>query len=157
MVMNGLLNSFGTFLNMNPKIIPRISIIIRTLNEERYLKQLLEGIKGQIIKEKIEVILIDSGSDDNTLKIASENNCKILKIKREEFSFGRSLNFGCEEALGDFFVFISGHCVPCNNKWLEKLVDPIINGEVDYSYGRQVGGPETYLSEKSKYVIHHNH
>ena len=67
MVMNGLLNLFGTFLSMNSKVIPRISIIIRTLNEERYLKQLLEGIKGQLIKENIEVILVDSGSEDNTL------------------------------------------------------------------------------------------
>ena len=145
--MNGLLNLYGTFLNMNPRMIPRISIIIRTLNEERYLRKLLEGIKGQLINDKIEVILIDSGSEDNTLKIASENNCKIFKIKREEFSFGRSLNLGCEKALGDIFVFISGHCVPCDNKWLEKLVDPIKKGVVDYSYGRQVGGPKTYFSE----------
>ena len=146
MVMNGLLNLFGTFLNMN-KITPRISIIIRTLNEERYLKQLLEGIKAQKIKEKIEVIVIDSGSEDNTLKIAQKHNSRIFHIKREEFSFGRSLNFGCKNAVGDYLVFISGHCVPYNKNWLQKLINPLLNNQIDYTYGRQIGGPQTYWSE----------
>ena len=48
-----------------------ISIIIRTLNEERYLGELLTKISSQ--KDfgfEIETIIIDSGSADNTIKIA---------------------------------------------------------------------------------------
>ena len=55
-----------------------ISIIIRTLNEEKYLGELLAKISSQ--KDfgfEIETIIIDSGSTDNTIKIAKKHNCRI--------------------------------------------------------------------------------
>ena len=124
-----------------------ISIIIRTLNEERYLPQLLEAIQQQETSFSYEIILIDSGSTDSTLIIAKKYGCQILHIGRDEFSFGRSLNRACEAAKGIYFAIISGHCIPCNKYWLERLVKPIKLKSVEYTYGRQVGGPETYWSE----------
>jgi rhamnosyltransferase len=126
---------------------PDVSIIIRTLNEERYLPELLTSIKRQRSAFSHEVVLIDSGSTDNTLNIASEFCCRILHISREEFSFGRSLNRACAAAHGAYFVFISGHCIPCGQHWLQNLVQPLFEGAVQYCYGRQVGGAKTYWSE----------
>jgi len=126
---------------------PDISIIIRTLNEERYLPELLKAIANQDTHFSHEVVLIDSGSTDQTLAIASQFGSRIIHISREEFSFGRSLNRACEAASGTYFVFISGHCIPCDQNWLQHLVDPIASGEVHYAYGRQLGGPDTYWSE----------
>ena len=86
------------------------SIIIRTYNEEKYLNQLLDKIFCQEIgHNKLEVIIVDSGSHDNTLVIANSFNCKIISIKKENFTFGRSLNYGCSAAIGDILIFISGH------------------------------------------------
>ena len=133
---------------------PEVSIIIRTLNEARYLPDLLLGIQNQESDFSYEIILIDSGSTDNTLSIAEHYNCRILHISREEFSFGRSLNRACEAAYGDYLVIVSGHCIPFDNNWLQNLVKPLSNSEVDYIYGRQIGGAETYWSEQqifSKY------
>ena len=126
---------------------PDVSIIIRTLNEERYLPELLTSIQRQQSTFSHEVVLIDSGSTDNTLKIAEQFGCRILHISREEFSFGRSLNRACAAAHGTYFALISGHCIPCNQHWLQNLVQPLAEGVVQYCYGRQVGGPETYWSE----------
>lgn len=124
------------------------SIIIRTYNEEKYLAQLLDKIFCQDIgQNKLEVILVDSGSDDNTLIIAKSFNCKIISIKKENFTFGRSLNYGCSAAIGDILIFISGHCIPISNEWLLKLVNPIINNQVVYSYGRQIGNHTSRFSE----------
>ena len=86
---------------------PNVSIIIRTLNEERYLPELLTSIQGQKSTFSHEIVLVDSGSTDQTLEIARQHNCRILNIKREEFSFGRSLNIGCSAAKGFFLVFVS--------------------------------------------------
>ena len=133
---------------MESKKITSVSIIIRTLNEERYLSKLLESINNQKVNQRFEVILIDSGSTDKTLEIASKFKCRIMYIKKEEFSFGRSLNLACEQAFGDYLVFISGHCVPFDNNWLQKLINPLLNNEVDYIYGRQIGGQVTYWSEQ---------
>ncbi len=127
-----------------------VSIIIRTLNEEKYLEELLTAINNQKLDKdifKTEIVLVDSGSIDRTLNIAQEYNLKIVHIKKQSFSFGRSLNLGCSNASGSIFVFISGHCVPINDNWLTKLINPVIKG-YEYSYGRQIGRDSTLFSEQ---------
>jgi rhamnosyltransferase len=127
---------------------PDISIIIRTLNEDKYLSEILESIKIQDIKNlKYETIIVDSGSSDRTLEIAKKFQCRITFIDKKIFSFGRSLNLGCTFSKGRYLVFISGHCVPANKNWLYNLVTPIIKNIVDYSYGRQLGRDTTKFSE----------
>ncbi len=123
------------------------SIIIRTLNEARYLPNLLEAIDAQRSEFRSEVIVVDSGSTDGTLEIAIAHGCRILTIAKEDFSFGRSLNLGCHAAFGHFLVIISGHCVPCHGSWLQRLLAPLAAGEVAYAYGRQLGGRQTHWSE----------
>ena len=125
-----------------------VSIVIRTLNEERYLSELLASIRSQVHPEfDVEVVLVDSGSTDATLEIAQRFDCRITHIEKREFTFGRSLNIGCEFAQGDRLVFISGHCIPCTTDWLSTLVAPL-NGQCDYVYGRQVGRDTTKFSER---------
>lgn len=115
-----------------------ISIIIRTFNEAKYLGECLESITKQKISESYEIILVDSGSEDDTVQIAKSYNLNILQIKKEDFSFGRSLNLGCDISKGEICVFISAHCIPTSQDWLLKLVRPIKDGLCEYSYGRQI-------------------
>lgn len=126
-----------------------VSVVIRTLNEARYLGELLQAIKQQDLDGRytVENVLVDSGSTDETLAIAKRHDCVIKHIRREEFSFGRALNIGCETAAGEILIIISGHCVPVDSRWLKSLCDPIADGRVVYSYGRQIGGPESHFSE----------
>lgn len=125
------------------------SIVIRTLNEARHLDDLLTVIEQQeTVELDWEVVLVDSGSTDGTVEIAERHGCRICHITREEFSFGRSLNRGCEISEGDILVFISGHCVPVGNDWLQRLCKPIMDGHVTYSYGRQIGDDDSNFSER---------
>ena len=125
-----------------------VSIIIRTLNEEYYLDELLKGISNQNKNGfDVEVVLIDSGSTDNTIEIAKSHDCKITFIKKEEFTFGRSLNMGTKFSKGDIIVYISGHCVPASKDWLTNLIKPITENISGYTYGRQVGRDTTKFSE----------
>jgi rhamnosyltransferase len=125
------------------------TIVIRTLNEARYLDELLDSIANQETDGLcFEVVLVDSGSSDDTVRIAQRRGCRILHINREEFSFGRSLNLGCDAALGDILVITSGHCIPCDKLWLQKLCRPLRDGKAAYVYGRQVGGTQTQYSER---------
>lgn len=125
------------------------SIVIRTLNEARYLDDLLVMIGRQRLRGLAhEVVLIDSGSTDGTVDIARRHGCRITTISKQEFSFGRSLNRGCDFARGDILVFISGHCVPVDEDWLQNLCQPLIDGRVSYSYGRQVGDDDSHFSER---------
>ena len=116
-----------------------ISIIIRFYNEEKYIGKLLNKIYTQKINEKFDVILVDSGSKDNTVSIALKYPVKLIKIPKEKFSFGYSLNKGIENAEGEICVFISAHCIPYNNYWLTEIVKPFNNEKVAMVYGRQIG------------------
>lgn len=127
----------------------RASVIIRTLNEARHLPALLEAVLAQDAGDlDLEVVVVDSGSRDGTLEIASRYGCRVERIGRGEFSFGRSLNIGCGAATGELLVFVSGHCVPRSGDWLSELVAPILNGSAAYTYGRQVAGEESRFSER---------
>lgn len=135
----------------------RASIIIRTLNESRYLGDLLAMVSRQRAEGlDVETVLIDSGSTDGTIEIAAGFGARITTIAKSEFSFGRSLNRACEFATGDILVFVSGHCVPVDEFWLQTLCQPLIDGRVVYSYGRQIGDDNSNYSERrifAKYFI----
>lgn len=125
-----------------------ISVVIRTYNESKHLGALLQRIHGQRLADHtVEIVVVDSGSSDSTVEIAQMHGTRVVNILKSEFTFGRSLNIGCEHALGDVLVFISGHCIPANESWLQNLVGPILDGRAAYSYGRQIGDESTLYSE----------
>jgi rhamnosyltransferase len=123
-----------------------ISIIIRCFNEEKHIAKLLTGIFLQT-KKNIEVILVDSGSTDATLNIAAKYGVKIVYIAPEEFSFGRALNRGCQKASGDILIFVSAHCYPLYQNWLEQIIEPFHDPKVVLSFGKQTGNESSQFSE----------
>lgn len=125
-----------------------ISIVFRALNEEKWFADALASVKAQEIEwADVEVILVDSGSTDRTLEIAEQFGCRIVHIKKSDFTFGRSLNYGCAAASGDYLVFVSAHCIPEHSRWLANLVAPLRDGQADYTYGRQIGHDVSRFSE----------
>lgn len=126
----------------------RYSIIIRSYNEEKHIGRLLKGIAMQTVCNDIEVILVDSGSKDQTVNIAKAGGAKIVHIAPEEFSFGRALNFGCQAATGDILVFASAHVYPVFNDWIERLAAPFQVEKMAVVYGRQIGNEVTKFSEE---------
>lgn len=126
-----------------------ISVVLRTFNEERYLPELLQAIHEQDAQaDGVEIVVVDSGSTDRTREIASGFGCRIVEINKTDFTFGRSLNYGCVAAKGEYLVFVSGHCVPVDSSWLSSLVQPLRKCQVDYTYGRQLGRDTTKYSER---------
>lgn len=126
---------------------PTCSVIIRAYNEERHLPRLLTGILQQTVQD-LEVLLVDSGSTDATLAVASRFPVRILSISPEEFSFGRALNLACAEATGEFLVAASAHVHPVYPDWLEQLLLPFAEPQVALSYGKQRGSPDSKFSER---------
>ena len=126
------------------------SIVVRAFNEEKHLGRLFTGINQQSRKD-IEVILVDSGSSDATIEIASSNDwpfpIRIVEIEPESFSFGRSLNLGINEAQGDIIVIASAHVYPVYPDWLERLITSFGDPHVGLVYGKQRGNTTTHFSE----------
>ncbi len=72
----------------------------------------------------MEVILVDSGSTDATVSIAESFGARIVQILPEEFTFGRSLNFGFKPATRELVVIASAHVYPVYPDWLETFLRP---------------------------------
>jgi len=123
------------------------SIIIRAYNEEKHLGRLLEGIRHQTLKD-VEIILVDSGSTDSTVEIAESYGARLVKIPSEEFTFGRSLNFGVREATYEYLVIASAHVYPVYPDWLASLMHPLLDGQVALTYGKQRGPASAKFSEQ---------
>ncbi|MBN1264743.1 MAG: glycosyltransferase family 2 protein [Anaerolineales bacterium] len=130
---------------------PQCSIVIRAYNEEKHIGRLLTGILEQTVQD-VQIILVDSGSSDATVAIASRFPVELVSIKPEEFTFGRSLNIGCARATADFIVFASAHVYPVYPDWLECLLAPFEDPEIALVYGKQRGTTSTKFSEHQVFL-----
>lgn len=118
--------------------VPTCSIVIRCCNEGEHIGKLLRSLMQQTFQD-FEIILVDSGSTDDTLDIARGYPVRILSINPEIFSFGRSLNLGCREARGEYIVIVSAHVYPVSIEWLAQLLKPFQNPKIGLVYGKQRG------------------
>ena len=99
----------------------RVSIFIPTKNAGPEFATVLEKIYGQ--KEKqMEVIIVDSGSIDKTLKIASSFPTEIHEIMPEEFGHGKTRNLALKYSSADYIAFLSQDAVPADEYWLSNLL-----------------------------------
>jgi len=86
-----------------------LSIIIPTLNEEKYLPLLLDSLKSETFKD-YEVIVSDGGSKDQTLAIARRAGCRTViddKVKHPS----RQRNIGATLAQGEILLFLDADTV----------------------------------------------
>jgi rhamnosyltransferase len=130
----------------------RISVIIRTKNEERWIGRCISAIKQQQSPYAVEIVVVDSGSTDKTVdKARSFNATKIIKISR--YLPGYSINEGVRNSSGSIIVVLSAHCIPASDTWLESLVQPIVRGYVRATYGRQLPTPGSSARDSRDLII----
>jgi glycosyltransferase involved in cell wall biosynthesis len=106
----------------------RASIVIRTFNSGRTIRDVLEGVRSQVFDD-YEVVIVDSGSTDETLSIVQEYPHTFVDYSKEKFTYGGSLNAGCAAAKGEYVVSLSSHCIPLHNQWLGRLVEVLDEDE----------------------------
>ena len=114
----------------------KVSIIIRSRNEEDWIKHCLISVFSQSYRN-YEVILVDNCSEDNTLSIAKTFPLTQI-VHISDYSPGGSLNAGIEHSNGEYIVCLSSHCVPEKKDWLERLVLNMSDSEAAAAYGRQI-------------------
>ena len=121
-------------------------MVIRALNEADHLPRLFSGLEAQS-RPVDEVVFVDSGSTDDSVRIAESFGASVVHIPPGDFTFGGALNVGCERAKGDVLVFASAHVYPRSDQWIERLVAPFENEMVGLSYGGQDGDEHSNFAE----------
>jgi glycosyltransferase involved in cell wall biosynthesis len=131
---------------------PKISIIIRSKNEEKWIGHCLSAVFSQKCSD-FEVILVDNESSDNTVEIASRYPIsKVVNV--EYFLPGLAINQGIRISSGEYIVCLSAHCVPQKDDWLCKLSENLDGNEnVAGVYGRQLPVSFTDAVDKRDLLI----
>ncbi len=102
----------------------KISIIIPTLNEEKYLERLLKSIEKQDF-EDYEIIVSDSKSNDNTTEIAENYGAKVITGERK--GPGHARNLGAKKAKGEYLLFIDADVILPDKKTFSKIIKILCN------------------------------
>ncbi len=93
--------------------VPKISVIVPILNEERYIAKVLESIvSSDYDKTKMEVFLVDGGSEDQTLQIirAYQERYPFFKLLHNpDKTAPYAMNIGIEAAGGEYIVRLDAH------------------------------------------------
>jgi len=107
---------------------PTVSVIIPTYCEQESIEWCLKSIQGQEFeKDRIETIVVDSNSPDNTRAIATKYAEKVINIKAR--GVGKARNVGAQEAKGDILLFLDADTV-LDPRFLAKLVGSFFDDEV---------------------------
>ena len=109
---------------------PGVSIIIPTLNGGEVFKACLESISRQAFAGPTQLIVIDSGSTDNTLKWAEAYGAEIIRIRSNAFHHARTRNFALAHAVFDMVIFMVQDAVPYGNLWLAHLAAALKENDV---------------------------
>lgn len=90
--------------------IDSISIIIPVLNEEELLRQNLPAILSRLSQDNYEIIVVDGGSTDSSVRIATEHGLKIVKSQVK----GRAIqmNEGATNSTGQILYFLHADTIP---------------------------------------------
>jgi rhamnosyltransferase len=117
-----------------------VSVVVLTLNAGERLRSLFEALLPQTVP--LELMVVDSSSNDNTLSIAEAYGARVATVQRSDFDHGTTRNFGLLQTSGDFVVFLTQDVVPAGQETLERLIAPFFADElVGCVYGRQLPSP----------------
>jgi rhamnosyltransferase len=94
-----------------------ISVIVRAKNKVDTIGAALESLRAQTVEA--EIIVVDSGSTDGTLRVAEKWADRVVEIAPEDFTYGGALNTGAAAASAPVHAALSAHCVLDSPTWLE--------------------------------------
>lgn len=107
-----------------------VSIVIPVYNGGVYLRPLFEIIRKQKGIKSVEIVIVDSGSTDDTIKICEEYKVNLIRITQSEFSHSYARNLGASKANGDYIIFMTQDALPSNEYWVYNMLTPIIKHNV---------------------------
>lgn len=116
----------------------KISVIVPCYNEEMKVAGVLRDLLK--IKTIYEVIAVNDGSTDGTLKVLNtfNNKIRIVSYKKNKGK-GNAMAEGIKKAKGEIIVFMDAHLENLNSSHLNSLTYPLIRGQADITLGSQLG------------------
>jgi len=140
----------------NPRTSPKVSVVIPTLNAGSILDKVLKSVTTQQTLWPYEILVIDSGSTDTTLKtVAKYPLVKLHRIDTKDFNHGGTRNLGAELTSGEYIAFLTHDALPANPRWLHNLVMSLEkHPDAAGAFGKHLAYPEASAYTKRDLKAH---
>jgi glycosyltransferase involved in cell wall biosynthesis len=126
------------------------TVAILLFNGEEYLDDLLRAVFSQKTRRSYEVLVIDSGSSDQSIDIVSRYpKIRLHQIPNKEFGHGPTRNLAVSMAKGKFVLFLTQDAVPSHDGWLDCMLEPFeLSDKVGCVLGKQIPRPDCFATLK---------
>jgi rhamnosyltransferase len=119
----------------------KTTVIVRTGNSAATLRAALDGLKRQE-GVSFDLLVVDSGSTDDTLAIAAEHGARIIRIAPSDYFPGKVLNMAVAATDADLLVFHNSCAATVDGLALARLLAPFERPEVVATFARQLPWPD---------------
>ena len=121
----------------------KASVVIPTKNGGVLFARVLDALLQQKTLWDYEILVVDSGSSDNTVRYCEERNINVISILPSDFGHGKTRNFAMSKTTGEFIALITQDALPASNEWLFNLVSAVEQApDVAGAFGRHLPYPE---------------
>lgn len=104
---------------------PLVSCVVIGINSSKTISQCINSIKNSDYKGKIEIIYVDGGSTDNTIRLVNKiKRVKIIQLNQKHPTPGRQRNAGWKAAKGNLVHFFDGDVI-VEKDWISTAVKKI--------------------------------
>lgn len=120
----------------------QVTVIVPTYNASSKMSALMNRLQEQTL-ENISVLIADSSSSDDTVKIANANHVEVLVVDRKKYDHGGTRTIAGKTAKGNLLVYLTQDALPFDVHSLKALITPFDNGnKLGAVYGRQLPYPD---------------
>lgn len=126
----------------------KVSVIIPTLNAERWISRQLDMLVSQTVEA--EILVIDSGSTDGTCSLVRDraDRVRLLEIPQASFDHGGTRDHALRQSNGEYVCFLTYDAIPTDERYLEKLLSGFSEPDIAAVFGRQIAYPDAKEYEK---------
>lgn len=115
-----------------------ITVIIPTFNAGNLFQDVVNNLQSQSLFHQTELIIVDSGSNDNTVKTAKNVGAFVHIIDQNTFNHGGTRNLGASLGKGKYICFLTQDAVPSDPAFLETMMNTIISSNAAACFARQI-------------------
>jgi len=108
---------------------PEVSIVVPSKDGGARFEVCLESVFAQRAPFAFEVVVVDSGSGEESMRRLGRFPVRLSTIPPGEFDHGRTRDLGASLARGTILVFLNQDAVPASQDWLATLVAPLRDGK----------------------------
>lgn len=121
-----------------------VSVVMRSFNEAWAVGETIRMLQAQDFEGMIELIVIDSGSSDESIGIIKAlKPAKLIEIPLGTYIPGVVLNRGAREASHDWIVYLNADATPVGDTWLRDLLKPCLASDhFGAAFSRQIPRPD---------------